>query len=389
MMKKKIVILGSTGSVGQNTMAIIRKNKNIFDIKLLSTNRNIDKLFKQAKEFKVKNVVISDFNQYIKAKEKFKNRKINIYNNLDKVNSIFLKKSIDYSMISLSGLDGLKPTLQLCKFSKNIAIVNKETLICGWNLILKELKKFKTNFIPIDSEHFSIFSLLKNHNTKEIEKIYLTASGGPFFRFNKKQLNKIKPKDALNHPNWNMGKKISVDSATLMNKVFEVIEAKNIFNVEYKKISILTHPKSYLHAVIKFNTGLIKFAAHEPDMKIPIHNSLYNLINKKFKTKTLDLKILNKLDLKKVNIKQFPLVRLLERLPEETSLFETILISINDYLVFKFLQNKISFNNLINLIYRLANLKEFQKFKKIKPKNVEDIYRLRDYVSFKLDSLGI
>ena len=222
-----------------------------------------------------------------------------------------------------------------------------------------------------------------------IERIYITASGGPFIDFPKNQFNKIKPKDALKHPNWNMGKKITIDSATLMNKVFEVIEAKNIFKIDYKKISILTHPKSYVHAIIKFNNGLSKFLVHEPDMKIPIYNLLYTSNNKSYKINSLNLTKLNNLDLRKVDLVKFPLVKLLNKLPNQSSLFETALITINDYLVYKFLNNKINFKKLIELINKISNLKEFQKFKKIKPKNVEDIYRLRDYVSLKMNTLGI
>ena len=292
-------------------------------------------------------------------------------------------------MIAVTGLDGLKPTLILSKFSKNLAIVNKESLICGWNLIQKSLKKNKTNFIPIDSEHFSIFSLLQKQNSDQIEKVYITASGGPFINLAKKKFNQIKLKDALKHPNWSMGKKITIDSATLMNKVFEVIEAKNIFNLSYNRISILTHPSSYIHAILKFKNGLSKFLIHEPDMKIPIHNSIYQNPNKNIKSKSLNFNILNNLSLKKVDEIKFPLVRLLKKMPKQTSLFETILITVNDYLVYKFLDEKITFQNLTKLIYKISNMREFNKYKKIKPKNVDDIYRLRDYVSLKLSTLGI
>ena len=250
-MKKKIAILGSTGSIGLNTLKIIKNDKNNFDVILLSTNKNIYRILKQAKEFKVKNIIITDKVKFEFAKKKIKNDNIKIFNNFDSINKILNNTKIDYAMVSISGLDGLKPTLLLTKFSKNLAIVNKESLICGWNLIKKNLKKYKTNFIPIDSEHFSIFSLLNDKNKNKIKKVYITASGGPFINLPKNKFNKIKLSDALKHPNWKMGKKITIDSATLMNKVFEVIEAKNIFNLSFDKISILTHPKSYIHAKIK------------------------------------------------------------------------------------------------------------------------------------------
>mgnify|MGYP005991425045 FL=1 len=388
-MKKKIVILGSTGSIGQNTLKIIKKNKKNFEVILLSTNKNVARIINQAKEFNVKNIIINDFDKYKIAKYKFKKKNIKIFNKFKDIDKILNKKKIHYSMIAVTGLDGLKPTLILSKFSKNLAIVNKESLICGWNLIQKSLKKNKTNFIPIDSEHFSIFSLLQKQNSDQIEKVYITASGGPFINLAKKKFNQIKLKDALKHPNWSMGKKITIDSATLMNKVFEVIEAKNIFNLSYNRISILTHPSSYIHAILKFKNGLSKFLIHEPDMKIPIHNSIYQNPNKKIQSKSLDLNILNNLNLKKVDETKFPLVRLLKKMPKQTSLFETILITVNDYLVYKFLDEKITFQNLTKLIYKISNMREFNKYKKIKPKSVDDIYRLRDYVSLKLSTLGI
>ena len=195
-----------------------------------------------------------------------------------------------------------------------------------------------------------------------IKKIYITASGGPFFVLKNKRIKKT-PKLATNHPNWNMGKKISTDSATLMNKVFEVIEAKNIFNSSYDKISILIHPKSYIHAIIKFKNGLIKFLIHEPDMKIPIYNSIYYEENKCLTTRSLDFKILNNLELKEIEQKKFPLVKLLNKLPSKSSLFETALVTINDYLVYKFLEKKINFQKLGKLIYKISNHRDLKFYK--------------------------
>ena len=388
-MKKKIAVLGSTGSIGQNTLKVLEKNIKDFEIVLLSTNRNIKKIFQQVKKFKVKNIIINDKKKYFEAKNILKKNKVNIYNNYEIIDKILKRKKLYYSMIAISGIEGLKPTLKFIKNTKNLAIVNKESIICGWNLIQRDLIKYKTNFIPIDSEHFSIFSLLQNNEINQIEKIFITASGGPFINFPLHKFNQIKLKDALKHPNWKMGKKITIDSATLMNKVFEVIEAKNIFNIDYKKISILTHPKSYIHAIIKFHDGLIKILVHEPDMKIPIYNSIYLNKKKKIQTQSLNLDILNNLQLKKVDKKKFPLVKLLKNLPNESSLFETVLITLNDYFVFKFLEKKIDFRKLIYLINKASKFKEFQKFKQIKPRNIDDIYRVRDYVSFKMDSFSI
>ncbi len=387
-MKKKIAILGSTSSIGKSLLDIIKKDKKNFKIELLTANTNYKHLINQAKKFSVKNIIITDLDSFNKTKILCKNEKINIFQNFEDLKKI-LPNKIDYVMSAISGIGGLLPTYKIIDRTKLIAIANKEAIICGWPLINKELKRCKTKFIPIDSEHFSIFSLIDDKNKNDIEKIYITASGGPFRNLPKNQFKKIELKDALKHPNWSMGKKITIDSATLMNKVFEVIEAKNIFNIDYKNISILTHPKSYVHAIIKFKNGLTKFLVHEPDMKIPIYNSIYYQKNKSLKNNPLDLNILNNLNLKKVEENKFPLVKLLNKLPKNSSLFETILITINDYLVYKFLEKKIDFQNLVKLIHKISNFKEFQKFKKIKPKNLKEIYNLRDYVHLKLDTLGI
>ncbi len=387
-MKKKIAILGSTSSIGKSLLNIIKKDKKNFKIELLTANTNYKDLINQAKQFEVKNLVITDSKSFEKSKKFYKGKKINIFKNFENLKFILPKKA-DYVMSAISGIGGLSPTYKIIKHTKKIAIANKETIICGWDLIYKELNKYKTNFIPVDSEHFSIWSLLQEHTSNDIEKIYITASGGPFLTLPKRKFSKISIKKALKHPNWNMGKKITIDSATLMNKVFEVIEAKNIFNLPYKKISILTHPDSYIHTIIKFKNGLIKILAHEPDMKIPIFNSLYDKKFRSMNTKPINIKILNNLNLENVDTKKFSFVKILEKMSKYSSLFETILITVNDYFVHKFLKKDISFEKMIFLINKFVNLKKFQKYKKIKPKNVKDIYRLRDYVSSKMDSLGI
>ncbi len=386
-MKKKIIILGSTGSVGTKTFEIFKKDKKNFKVDLLSTYSNVSKIIKQAKILNVKNIIINNNDAYVRAKEKYKNSKIKLFNEFTIINKLYKSKEIHYAMVSVSGLAGLKPTIFLTKCTKNLAIVNKESLICGWDLIKKNLVKNNTNFVPIDSEHYSIFNLMKGYSNKDIEKIFITASGGPFLNYPKKYFKTIKPNNALKHPNWKMGKKITIDSATLMNKVFEVIEAKNLFNIPYKKILVLTHPNSYIHAVVKFKNGIIKFLIHEPDMKIPIYNSIYD--NYKMKTKDINLKIINNPSLKKIDENKFPLIKLLKNLPSKNTLYETALISINDFFVYKFLENKINFKELMKLILKTSNLNEFTRFKKINPKKIEDIYNLSNYVSFKLSKLSI
>ena len=233
-MKQKIAILGSTGSIGKSTINVIKNDKKNFDIVLLTTNSNYKEILKQSKEFKVRNLIINNKKKFLNLKKKLRKKNIKIFNNFESFKSNFNNK-IDFTMSAISGLEGLKPTLDMIKLTKTIAIANKESIICGWNLIQKNLKKYDTEFIPVDSEHFSIWSLLNGNSKKNIEKIFITASGGPFLNLPILKFKKIKPKDAIKHPNWKMGYKISIDSATLMNKVFEVIEAQRIFNIDLYK----------------------------------------------------------------------------------------------------------------------------------------------------------
>ena len=384
-MKKKIAILGSTGSIGKQTLKIIKRDKKNFDVVLLSTNKNTKLILEQAKEFNVKNIVIKNYESYLKFKKKIKYLKVHKnFENLEQ----FIKKKLDYTMCAITGLEGLKPTLKIVKHTKTIAIANKESIICGWYLINKQLQKHKTKFIPVDSEHFSIWSVIKDLNSSVVENIIITASGGPFFN-NKINNLKITPKQASSHPNWKMGAKISVDSSTLMNKVFEIIEAKKIFNIELKKFKILIHPNSYVHAIVKLKNGLTKIVAHDTDMKIPITNSLYLNENKFIKTKSINVKILNDLKLTEVNKKKFPLIKLLKEVPKNNTLFETLLVSMNDELVSLFLNKKISYDQISKNLLSQINLKCFSKYKRKKLNNLAQIEKLNNFVRLKTKTLSV
>ena len=383
-MKKNIAILGSTGSIGKQTLKIIKKDKKNFNVMLLTADKNHHLLSKQIKKFKVKNVIITNKKSYLILKKKFK--KINIFNKLDKIDEIITSK-LDYTMSSISGFDGLKPTIKIIKKTKTIAIANKESIICGWNLIKKQLDKHKTKFIPVDSEHFSIWSVIKNVNPNEIDQVIITASGGPFFNLNNNKIKKT-PKLATNHPNWNMGKKISTDSATLMNKVFEVIEAKKIFNLDLNKFHIFIHPKSYVHAIVKFKNGLIKIVAHETDMKIPILNSIYN-DNSNINSKKIDINLLNDLNLSEVNLKKYPSINILKLVPKKDTLFETLLVSVNDELVNLFLENKIRYEDIYTKLNQIIKSKIFLKYRIKKVKNLRQIEKLNEFVRLKTRSLSV
>tara|TARA_B100001057_G_scaffold360849_1_gene363203 strand:- start:3262 stop:4455 length:1194 start_codon:yes stop_codon:yes gene_type:complete len=383
-MIKSVAILGSTGSIGKSLLNIIASDKKNFRILLLTANKNYRLLLSQAKKFKVRNLIITDKKSFQILKKKLKkNKSIKLFNNYNSFNKIFRKK-IYYTMSSISGIDGLSPTLKIIKYTKNIAIANKESIIIAWNLIYKELKKSKTNFIPVDSEHFSIWYGLNNSDSYNIDKIYLTASGGPFANLSLKNFKKIQPKQALKHPNWNMGKKISIDSATMINKIYEVIEAKNIFNIKYKNIKILLHSNSYVHAILKFKNGLIKLIAHDTTMKIPIFNTLYFQQTKKIFSKDLKLNILNNLKFIKPEVKRYPMMKLLKLLPIKSSLYETVIVSANDCLVELFLKEKIGFLNIQKELFKIISSKEFIGYKKKVPNKVEDILNLNNYVRLKV-----
>ena len=382
-MKKKIVVLGSTGSIGKTLYKILNREKKNFKIKLLTANKNHNLLLRQAKKLKVNNLIITNKKSYEILKKKTKFLNINVFNDFNKLDKIF-KKKIDYTMSAITGIEGLYPTLEMIKFTKKIAIANKESIICGWNLINQKLKKNKTEFIPVDSEHFSLWFGMQNLNIKSIEKIFLTASGGPFHKIPLKKFTHISVAQALKHPNWKMGKKISIDSATMINKVYEIIEAKNIFEIPYKKIKILIHPKSYVHALLKFNNGMIKIIAHETTMKIPIFNTLYFSTNQKIQSNDINLKTLNSLDFKTVDLLRYPMVKIMNFLPNHHSLFETVIVSANDTLVECFLDKKIKFTDIQKKLFNTIKLKEFLKYKNISPRKVNDIIELKNYVRLKI-----
>ena len=382
-MKKKIAIFGSTGSIGKTLIDIIDKDKKNFEIVLLTAQKNYKKILKQAKQFNVRNLIITDKKFFEIAKKINFNKKTKIFNNFNNMDKIF-KKKIDFTMSAISGIEGLKPTINSIKYTKKIAIANKESIICGWNIIKKELKKNKTEFIPVDSEHFSLWYGLRYIKMSSIDKIFLTASGGPFYKIPLFKFKNVKISQALKHPNWKMGKKISIDSATLINKVYEVIEAKNIFDIPYKNIEILTHPKSYIHALLKFNNGLIKIIAHDTTMMIPIFNTLFFGTDKKLKSKNINLKILNNLSLKKVSLKRYPMVKILDLLPKKHSLYETVIVSANDTLVDLFLKQKIKFTEIYKYLFLIIKMKEFLKYKKLYPKKSNDILKLNNYVRLKI-----
>ena len=376
-MKKTISILGSTGSIGLNTFKIINKRKNNFQINLLSANKNLKLISKQIRIYKPKLFIINDKRIFKKVAEKFKKSKTKILNSFEKIH---IKKISHITVSAIPGIAGLKPTILMTKKSNKILIANKESIICGWNLIKRAAIKNKTKIIPVDSEHFSILNLLKNHSVDEIKKIYITASGGPFLNYKRKQFKKIKPVDALNHPKWKMGKKISVDSSTLMNKILELAEAQKLFNISNDKLDILVHPDSLVHAIIEFKNGLVKFMYHDTSMIIPLANAIfdgkidiknfYQNNNLKFKDK-----VTKNLNFRKVNNKIFPLIKLKNRILELPST-PIIINAANEILVDHFLNKKLQFLGIYKIIMSVLNDRNYKKYAIRKPKNINHIIKI-------------
>ena len=374
-MKKFISILGSTGSIGLNTLSIIDKKKRYFKPFLFAANKNYKKICQQIIKYKPNYFIIRNKKIYLKVKQKFKeNKNIKILHDYDFKE--LKKKKIDITVTAIPGIEGLNPTILAIRTSKKVLLANKESVICGWNILKKNITKYKTKVIPIDSEHFSILKLLRIIDFEDIDKIFITASGGPFLNYKIKEFKKITPKDALKHPKWKMGKKISIDSATLMNKIFEVIEAQKIFNIDPKKIEILIHPESLIHAIIKLKNGLNYFIYHNTSMVIPLANAIFEKkleIKKiiKFST-TKNKNNFNNLSFKTVDSKIFPSISLIQEINKYYSA-SIIINAANEILVDQFLRKNIDFMSIFKIIKTILNDRNYKKYAIRKPQSINQI----------------
>ena len=380
---KKISILGATGSIGSTTLSIISKKK-VFNLILLSANKNYRKIINQIKLHKPKYYVINDKSTFKKIKLKFKNKKIKILNNFEEV-----PKNIkfDITISAIPGINGLKPTTLMIKQSKKILIANKESVICGWNLIKNIAEKNKTKIIPIDSEHFSLMQLIQNYKEKDIDKIYLTASGGPFLNFNIKEFKTITPKQAFKHPKWKMGKKISIDSSTMMNKILEVIEAQKIFNLPLDKIDILIHPESLVHAILKLKNGLVKLLYHETSMVIPISNAIFeNNLNINEVHKVSRKSTIRNLTFSVPDKNRFNILKIKDKITEYPST-PIIINSANEILVRSFLKNKTSFLSISRIILKIMKDRNYKKYAIKTPSNINQIKTIDNWARKKTLSL--
>ena len=352
---KNIAFLGSTGSLGTQTLQVISENKNKFKIDLLSANRNYKLLIEQAIKYKPKTIIFGDINYKRNLEKGLKHEKINIYYGKKALNNFTEYCNPSLVLTALVGKSGLIPTINAIKNNIDIALANKETLVVAGEIIMKLCEKHNVNIYPVDSEHSAIYQCLVGEKHETIEKIILTASGGPFRNKKLNDLKKITKKEALNHPNWSMGDKITIDSSTLMNKGLEVIEAQFLFNVTIDTIDVVIHPESIIHSMVEFNDGSIKAQLGEPDMKLPIQYALGFSERIKNNYKRFNFLKNNKLTFEEPCIKTFKNLQLAFEAGKQGGNMPCILNASNEIAVDAFLKEKIAYLDMTKIIEESLN----------------------------------
>ncbi|MBS4539882.1 1-deoxy-D-xylulose-5-phosphate reductoisomerase [Clostridium sp. D2Q-11] len=347
---RNIGILGSTGSIGTQALDVIRNNSNLFNVVALSGNNNIKLLEKQALEFKPDIVAVFDRANANILRDKLKPFNIKVFSGLDGLIEMAKYESIELLLTSVVGMIGLKPTLAAIESGKDIALANKETLVTAGSIVMNKAKEHNVSVIPVDSEHSAIFQSITSKESKEISKIILTASGGPFRNKEKSDLLNISSREALKHPNWSMGRKISIDSSTLMNKGLEVIEAKWLFDINLNDIEVIVHPQSIIHSMVEYIDGSIIAQLGVSDMRIPIQYALSYPKRISNNIKKLNLIEVSNLTFEKPDLTTFPCLKLAYRASEEEGTIPSVLNAANEVLVDMFLKDKIGFYDIPNTI---------------------------------------
>jgi 1-deoxy-D-xylulose-5-phosphate reductoisomerase len=377
---KNICILGSTGSIGTQALDVIRAKKEHYNIIALSANCNVDLLYKQAMEFMPKYVVIMEYTGYQLLKQKLQNYDINVLHGLESLEYISSLDSVDMVLTSVVGMIGLKPTIAAIRAGKEIALANKETLVVGGEIIKNELKKSKAKIIPVDSEHSALFQCLNGENKNTVRKLILTASGGPLRGKTKKELVDVTPEMALKHPRWNMGKKISIDSATLMNKALEVIEAHWLFDISYDDINVVIHPQSIIHSMVEYIDGSIIAQLGNTDMRHAIQYAFDYPERKSSSAGYLDLFKHNSLTFEKPDIDTFECLKLGYEAGKIGGTMPTVLNAANEEAVKLFLNNKIKFLQIAEIV-KSAMLHHNVSYNVTLEKILEIEAETRDYVN--------
>lgn len=371
---KKLILLGSTGSIGTQVLEVIDLIKENWKIEVLTANKSVDKITKQALKYKPKYVVLADLKSAKTVKNNLKNEDIEVLATSDSIDQIVKLDGIDLVINALVGAAGLKPSLNTLKKGTKLGLANKESLVVGGHLVKKELKKNKDlRILPIDSEHNAIFRLLEGKKEEQIKSIILTASGGPFFKSSYQELEKVTVKDALNHPNWSMGKKITIDSATMMNKGLEVIEAHWLFNFGYDSIEVVIHPQSIIHSLVELIDNTIYAEMSVPDMKMPIQYVIEYPEISANKFERLSLSQIEKIEFYEPDYKKFPCLKLAFEAGKEGGSKPIVLNAANEVAVEKFLNKEIRFLEIPELINK--TLDAHQKIIDPDLKQVEEIDR--------------
>ena len=360
-MKKRIAILGSTGSIGTQALEVIEEQKDMFDIEVLSANTNSELLIKQSIAHRPNSVVIVDESKYDYVFKELSPLNIKVYSGSESLEQIVCSDNIDMVLTALVGYSGLLPTISAIKSGKKVALANKETMVVAGGLINSLCKSSSSEIIPVDSEHSAIYQCLAGEERNPIEKIILTASGGPFRRRSREELLNITKEQALKHPNWSMGAKITIDSATLMNKGLEVIEAKWLFDLTPEQIDVVVHPQSIIHSAVQFQDGSIKAQLGLPDMKLPIQYALGFPERLKNNFKRFDFSQYPNLTFEKPDTDTFKNLALAYKAMEKGGNAPCVLNAANEIAVEAFLNNKIGFLNMFDLIGNCLEKTNFVK----------------------------
>jgi 1-deoxy-D-xylulose-5-phosphate reductoisomerase len=350
---KNIAVLGSTGSIGKNTLEVVRNlNRNSYpvSVKYISANSNVELLISQIEEFKPKAAVIFNQASFNDLKSRSLNHKCEILCGQAGINEIAARDDFELVVNALVGFSGLIPTIEAIKHGKDIALANKESLVVAGELIYSMLAKSSSHLLPIDSEHSAILQCLQGEPVREVTGLILTASGGPFREYSKESLETVTVKQALNHPNWVMGNKITIDSATLMNKGFEIIEAKWLFNIEADKIEVLIHPQSIIHSMVEFSDGSVKAQLGVPDMKVPIQYALTYPSRVASDFPRIDFKLLKNLTFDEPDLDKFECLKLAYDVIKAGGSYPVVLNGANEAAVDLFLKEKIKFTDIPHLI---------------------------------------
>ena len=375
-MKKLVTVLGATGSVGKSTLQIVRKNPDKFQIIGITANSNVALLAKLAVEFMPKFVVLSDLRLLSYLETRLARLDIEVLSGEEGLDFLSSQKT-DILVAGISGFAGFRPIFKAISVGTDIAIANKEALVAGGHLLIPLAKKKNVNILPIDSEHNAIYQCMMGQRWDDVENVTLTASGGPFLSMTRKEMYHIAPAKALKHPTWNMGAKISIDSATMMNKGLESIEAARLFDINREKVSAVIHPQSIIHGFVKFKDGSIISHMAPADMKVPISHALGWPERLKIQTEKLDLTQIPGLEFMEINNDQFPCYDLAHQLIDEQPCYAVALNAANEIAVSLYLENKLAFGDIYSLCTKTVNMIEIR--------SLDDYQSVIDYDSFARD----